>query len=77
MIKVIQVCLYHLIETVSRGRRKNKLSETSLIGNKIIQDPDNMSKETNVGSSIEGTKISSILTPPLYTNKKDYKGGKK
>ena len=28
-----------------------------------------------MGSSIEGTKILSILTPPPYTNKKDYKGG--
>ena len=27
-----------------------------------------------MGSSIEGTKFSSILTPPPYTNKKDYKG---
>ena len=71
MIKVIQLCLYHLTETVSRGRRKKLLSETSLIGNKITQDPDNTSKEANVGSSIEGTKFPSILTPPPYTNKKD------
>ena len=35
-----------------------------------------MSKETNVGSSIEGTKTPSILTPPPYSNKKDYKCGK-
>ena len=34
-----------------------------------------MSKEEKVGSSIEGTKIPSILTPPPYTNKKYYKGG--
>ena len=34
-----------------------------------------MSKEAKVGSSIEGKKIPSILTPPPYTNKKDYKSG--
>ena len=34
-----------------------------------------MSKEAKVGSSIDGTKISSILTPPPYTNKQYYKGG--
>ena len=28
-----------------------------------------------MGGSIEGTKIPSILTPPPYKNKKDYKGG--
>ena len=28
-----------------------------------------------MGSSIEGTKIPSILTPPPYKNKKDYRGG--
>ena len=33
-----------------------------------------MSKKSKVGSSIEGTKIPSILTPPPYTNKNDYKG---
>ena len=36
---------------------KNKLSETSLIGNKITQDLDNMSKESKVGISIEGKKF--------------------
>ena len=34
-----------------------------------------MSKEAKVGINIDGTKIPSILTPPLYTNKQDYKGG--
>ena len=35
-----------------------------------------MSKEANMGSSIDGTNIPSILTPPPYTNKQYYKGGK-
>ena len=56
-------------------KKKKKLSETSVIGNKITQDQDNISKETKVGSSTEGTKIPSILTPPPYKNEKDYKGG--
>ena len=34
-----------------------------------------MSKEAKVGSSIEGKTNPSILTPPPYKNKKDYKGG--
>ena len=34
-----------------------------------------MSEEAKVGSSIEGTKNPSVLTPPQYNNKQDYKGG--
>ena len=54
---------------------KKKLSENSITGNKITQDQDNISKEAKVGSSIEVTKIPSILTPTPYKNKKYYKGG--
>ena len=32
-----------------------------------------MSKESIDGSSMDGTKILSILTPPPYTNNQDYK----
>ena len=35
-----------------------------------------MSKEAKVDSSIDGTKIPSILTTPPYTNKHYYKVGK-
>ena len=52
-----------------------KLSEISITGNKITQDPDNISKEAKVGSSIDGKNIPVKLTPPPYTNKQDYKGG--
>ena len=62
--------------------KKKKVSETSITGNKITQDQENMSKEAKVGSSIEGTKYPSvltpnpsILTPPPYKNKQDYIGG--
>ena len=47
-------------------RKKKKLSETSITGNKITQYQENISKEARVGSSIEGTKIPSIFTPPPY-----------
>ena len=54
--------------------KKEKLSENSITGNKITQDQENISKEVKVVSSIEGTKIPSILTSPPYKNKKYYKG---
>ena len=64
-------------------RKKKKVSETSITGNKRTHDQDNMSKEAKVGSSIEGTKNTSVcvtphpsvLTPPPYKNNQDYKGG--
>ena len=61
-------------DRIQRKKRKKRL-ETSITGNKITQDQYKISKEANVGSSIEGTKIPSILTPPPYKNKKEYKGG--
>ena len=36
-----------------------------------------MIKEAKVGSSIEGEKNPSVLTPPPYINKQDCKGGTK
>ena len=62
-------------DRIPRKKKKKKLSETSITGNKITQDQDNISKGEKVGSSIEGKKILSILTPPPYKNKKYYKGG--
>ena len=64
-------------------KKKKKVSETSIKGNKITQDPDGTNKEAKVGSSIEGKKQTSVcvtphppgLTPPTYKNKQDYKGG--
>ena len=57
------------------AEEKKKLSETSITGNKITQDKDKMSKEAKVGSSIDGTKIPSILTPPPYTSQQYYRDG--
>ena len=55
-------------------RKKKKISETSITGNKITQDPDNIIKGAKVGGSIDGTKIPVKLTEPPYTNKEYYKG---
>ena len=67
---------------IPRKKQKKKVSETSITRNKITQDEDKMSKEARVGSSIEGTKNPSVLTPhpsvlipSPYKNKQDYKGG--
>ena len=84
MIKVIRVCLYHYTQAVFLGRnKKKKVSETSITGNKVTQDPDDTNKEAKVGCSIEGIKQTSVcvtphpsgLTPSPYKNKQDYKGG--
>ena len=48
----------------------------------VTQDPDDMEKRDMVGSSVEVTKKTSVcvtphpsvLTPPSYINKQDYKG---
>ena len=68
---------------ILRKKQKKKLSETSITGNKVTQDQDDTNKEAKVGSSIEGTKNTSVcvnphpsvLTPPPYKNKQYYKGG--
>ena len=57
---------------IPRKKQKNKVSETSITGNKITQDQDDTNKESKVGSSIEGKKKTSVcviphpsgLTPP-------------
>ena len=63
---MFQVCLYmeevqrlyHQTEIVSLGRiLKKKLSEISITGNKITQEPDNQSKKAKVGGIIDETNI--------------------
>ena len=67
--------LYHRTENVSLGRRKKRnCRKISITRNKITQDPDNQSKKSKVGSSIDGTKIHVELTPPPNKNKQDYTG---
>ena len=62
-------------ECIPKKKGEKKLSKISITGDKITQEPDNQSKKAKVGSSIEGTKIPSILTPPPHKNKKDYRDG--
>ena len=54
---------------------KKKVSETSITGDKITQEQDDMSKEEKVGSIIEGTKNLSVITAPPYKYKQEYKCG--
>ena len=56
-------------------KKGKKLSEISITGNKITQDPDNLSKKAKLGSSIDGTKIHVELIPPPNANNQDYAGG--
>ena len=59
-------------ERISKKKGVKELLEISTIGNKITQEPDNLSKKANVGSSIGETNINVELTPPTNTNKQDY-----
>ena len=77
------VCTWRKYNDCITGRRpypeeggEKKLSEISITGNRITQDPDNLSKKSKVSSSIDGKKIPVELTSPPYTNKQHYKGGK-
>ena len=82
-IEVFQVCLYReelkrlylQTEILPLGRIKKKLSEISITGNKITQEPENQSKTSKVDIIIDETKINLKLTPPRYKNKQDYGGG--
>ena len=59
---------------IPRKKQKKKVSETSITGNKVTQDPYDTNKEAKVGSIIEGTKNTSVcvtphpslFTPPPY-----------
>ena len=62
-------------DCIPRKKKNKKVSEISITGNKITEDPDNLGKKTKVGSIIDGTKIPVELTPPPSTNKQDYEGG--
>ena len=62
-------------ERIPIKKKNKKLSEISITGNKITQDPDNQSKKAKVGISIDVTKIHVELAPPPNTNKQDYADG--
>ena len=68
---------------IPRKKQKKKVPEPLVTVNKVNQYPDDTNEEAKFGSSIEGTKqtsvcvtpYQSVLTPPPYKNKQDYKVG--
>ena len=58
MSQSLDLCL------IPKKKQKNKVSETSITRNKVNQDPDDTNKEAKVGSSIEGTKQTSVCVTP-------------
>ena len=68
---------------IIRKKQKKKVPEHLVTANKVTQDTDDTNEYVKVGSSIEGTKKTSVcvtphlsgLTPPPYSNKQYYKGG--
>ena len=69
----------HEDDSIPRNKQKKKIPEPLVTAHEVTQDPDDMEKGDNVGSSIEGTKKTSVcvtlhpsvLTPPPYNNKRD------
>ena len=54
--------------------KKKKLSEISITGNKITQEPDKPSKKAKMDSSIDDNN-NHLKKPPPYKNNQDYVGG--
>ena len=67
----------HNDDSIPRKKQKKKIPEPLVNAHEVTQDPDDMEKVDMVGSSIEGTKKTSVcvtphpsvLTPPAYNNK--------
>ena len=61
------------------SKKEKKTPEHLVTAHQVTQDPDDMEKGDKVGSSIEGSKKTtvcvtphpSLKTPPPYNNKKD------
>ena len=72
----------HEDDSIPWKKQKKKIPEPLVTAHEVTQDPDDMEKGDKVGSSIEGTKNTSVCvtphpslkTPPQYNNKQDYKG---
>ena len=78
----LSMSISHEEDRIPRKKQRKKIPEPSVTANEVTQDPEYMEKGDNVGSIIEGTKNTSVcvtphpsvLTPPPYNNKRDYKG---
>ena len=74
--------LSHEDDKIPKKKKTNKIPEPLVTAPEVPQDPDDMEKGDKVGSSIEGSKKTSVCvtpnqslkTPPPYNNKRDYKG---
>ena len=68
--------------SIPRKKQKKEIPEPLVTAHEVTQDTDDMGKGDKVGSSIKGTKKTSVCltphpslnTPPPYNNKRDYKG---
>ena len=64
-------------DSIPRKKQKNKIPEPLVAAHEVTQDPYDMDKGDKVGSSIEGTKKTSVCltpnpslkNPPPYNNK--------
>ena len=74
--------LSHKDDKIPKKKKSNKIPELLVFAPEVTQDPDDMKKGDKVGSSIKGSKKTSVCvtphpskkTPPPYNNKRDYKG---
>ena len=49
---------------IPRKKQKNKIPQPLVTANEVTQDPDDTEKGGNVGTSIEGTKKTSVCVTP-------------
>ena len=67
---------------ICKKKKTNTIPKPSVTAPEVTQDPDDMEKGDKFGSSIEGSKKTSVCvtpllslnTPPKYINKRYYKG---
>ena len=67
---------------IPKRKKTKRITENLVTAPEVTQDQDDMEKDDKVGSSIEGSKQTSVCvtpllslkTPPKYTNKRYYKG---
>ena len=72
----------HDDDSIPRKKQKKKIPQPLVTAHEVTQDPNDMEKGDKVGISIEVNKKASVcvtphpsvLTPPTYNNKQDYKG---
>ena len=74
--------LSHKDDKIPKKKKTKTIPKPLVTAPEVTQDPDDMEKGDKVGSSIEGSKKTSVCvtphislkTPPPYHNKRYYKG---